>query len=971
MKFRLYVPTLASCLTLLACFGAAASAAEGERLDLSAWRHIPVLHHGRMMPLDSFARQAVEIICDREKPKLGLKGVVPEDELNAEALAAARELFPAGPKGKPEAGAPRYFNAAELLLSWLVEPEKWEDVPFIIAEHDELREKYLGVPVTNEKGEHLRYVSPRQIEEATALHEALAAMRQGRREAMLKEEEFVASGLDKKLTELQQAYSLYRSLTFNPARQITMPRQEAMRLESRFLAKFDATVQTWSSLSEGLRNLPTLGETDDVGAGQKALTEIYKLVNQPDASAAEIEPHLEAFLASAKSLAATLSRMRKNLLGNPADEHLARFKPEQLEEFRSLFREFDSQASQIVKEGQEIRIALYDNGDCLHVVPALDPYALEKNRAREDDAHPWLSLQAVLYGSPELLADYPSSQLAAVRDSFSRIAKAYAGSAKGPDAKGFDDASQALAAGLRKLAESIEPKREKLAIESRDEELIAHTAYPTPGAMDIEVKYNTIEPFKWSWIISLCAVFSFSLAFGMIRKPMFWLGMSLLLGGLVWTAFGFGMRSAITHWAPVTNMYETVVYVPFFVSMLGAWFTLLPLSWPGLKNAWRFSAIPGTWESQELTAEQTKIVDRSAWSVGGFLMLIPRAALMAAVFYALARAPYAAGDRTIVNLLPNIDAGQSLPDVNDTMTWFVGLCVLVPSVWFLPRVALTLFAGIAFVPLSIRGRLGELVEQVYPRWPFALSSTFAAFLGAFTAWWSPVLNENIEPLQPVLRDNFWLLIHVLTIVSSYGAGALAWGLGNISLAYYLFGKYRDPAPHTPAAPGYGPASHDVEVVHQGRRPPEACATLAGYTYKAVQVAVMLLITGTILGGLWADVSWGRFWGWDPKEVWALISGLVYLAILHGRYAGLFGNFGLAIGSVLGASAIMFSWYGVNFVLGAGLHAYGFGTGGQMEVGAVVIVNWAFAAAAAIRYHSQVGHVVSTEDAESPVSAVEV
>jgi len=371
-----------------------------------------------------------------------------------------------------------------------------------------------------------------------------------------------------------------------------------------------------------------------------------------------------------------------------------------------------------------------------------------------------------------------------------------------------------------------------------------------------------------------------------------------------------------------------------------------------------------------LTAEQTNILDRSVWSLGGFLMLIPRAALMAAVFYALARKPYAAGGRTIINLLPNIDAGQSLPDGNDLMTWFVGLCVLVPSIWYLPRVALTAFVGIALIPLSLRGRFGALVEHVYPRWPFALSATAPAFLAAFTAWWSPVLNENIEPLQPVLRDNFWLLIHVLTICSSYGAGALAWGLGNISLAYYWFGKYRDPAPHGPAAPGYGPASHETEVVHQGRRPPEECAALAGYTYKAVQVAVMLLITGTILGGLWADVSWGRFWGWDPKEVWALISGLVYLAILHGRYAGLFGNFGLAIGSVLGASAIMFSWYGVNFVLGAGLHAYGFGTGGQLEVGAVVLLNWAFAAAAAIRYHSKVGHVASTEEAESPVSATE-
>ena len=106
-----------------------------------------------------------------------------------------------------------------------------------------------------------------------------------------------------------------------------------------------------------------------------------------------------------------------------------------------------------------------------------------------------------------------------------------------------------------------------------------------------------------------------------------------------------------------------------------------------------------------------------------------------------------------------------------------------------------------------------------------------------------------------------------------------------------------------------------------RQPPEEVPVLAGYTYRVVQVAVLLLITGTILGGLWADVSWGRFWGWDPKEVWALISGLVYLAILHRRYAGWFGNFGLAVGSIVVATAIAMSWYGVNFWLGVGLHAY--------------------------------------------------
>ncbi len=98
------------------------------------------------------------------------------------------------------------------------------------------------------------------------------------------------------------------------------------------------------------------------------------------------------------------------------------------------------------------------------------------------------------------------------------------------------------------------------------------------------------------------------------------------------------------------------------------------------------------------------------------------------------------------------------------------------------------------------------------------------------------------------------------------------------------------------------------------RPPKEVATLASYTYKAQQVAVLLLAAGTILGGLWADVSWGRFWDWDPKEVWALISLLAYLVVLHGRFAGWVGTFGTNVGGVLCFSAILFSWYGVNFVL---------------------------------------------------------
>jgi cytochrome c biogenesis factor len=118
----------------------------------------------------------------------------------------------------------------------------------------------------------------------------------------------------------------------------------------------------------------------------------------------------------------------------------------------------------------------------------------------------------------------------------------------------------------------------------------------------------------------------------------------------------------------------------------------------------------------------------------------------------------------------------------------------------------------------------------------------------------------------------------------------------------------------------------------------------------MQVAVLLLAIGTILGAVWADEAWGRFWGWDPKEVWALISLLIYLAVLHGRYVGWIGHFGLAFGSVLGAASIVMAWYGVNFILRTGLHSYGSGgDSGKWWVVLVMVLNVIYALAALGRY----------------------
>jgi ABC-type transport system involved in cytochrome c biogenesis permease subunit len=112
--------------------------------------------------------------------------------------------------------------------------------------------------------------------------------------------------------------------------------------------------------------------------------------------------------------------------------------------------------------------------------------------------------------------------------------------------------------------------------------------------------------------------------------------------------------------------------------------------------------------------------------------------------------------------------------------------------------------------------------------------------------------------------------------------------------------------------------------------------LSNFVYRAMQVGVLLIAAGTILGGVWADYSWGRFWGWDPKEVWALITLLVYLIPLHGRFAGWVSTFGLVAASVVCFLSVIMAWYGVNFVLGVGLHSYGFVEGGSQGIMLVIL-----------------------------------
>jgi cytochrome c-type biogenesis protein CcsB len=185
------------------------------------------------------------------------------------------------------------------------------------------------------------------------------------------------------------------------------------------------------------------------------------------------------------------------------------------------------------------------------------------------------------------------------------------------------------------------------------------------------------------------------------------------------------------------------------------------------------------------------------------------------------------------------------------------------------------------------------------------------------------MPSSIDPLVPVLRDNFWLTVHVLTITLGYAAFLLAWAFGHVLLILYAW---------WPAATRANQMLHFL-------------------LYRVIQLGVLLLAAGTILGGVWANYSWGRFWGWDPKETWALIALLCYITTLHGRLAGWWTQFGLVVASAVCFLAVLMAWYGVNFILGKGLHSYGFGIGGETYVAIFVALDLLFVGFAIWRYRT--------------------
>ncbi len=399
------------------------------------------------------------------------------------------------------------------------------------------------------------------------------------------------------------------------------------------------------------------------------------------------------------------------------------------------------------------------SGESLHVVPHPD-----------DPKAAWYSI-----------ADLATPQAAAVprvqrvRALVSALVSAY----QEGDRAGVATAASALGSRLAEMAPGV---------------------YPSAGGLETEVHYNRLKPYRLAWVFYLLGFLALLASFPLASRGFSWAGMLLIVAAFFTQAYGMTLRVMISGRPPVTNMYESVVWVAF-----------------------------------------------------------------GAVLFAL------------------------------------------------------------------------VFEAVYKVRIFAACASALAVACLLLADNVPILDGSISPLVPVLRDNMWLTVHVLTITLGYAAFTLAMGIGHLNLGLYFF------------RPG--------QVV--------LLKDLSRFLYRALQVGTLFLAVGTLLGGVWASYSWGRFWGWDPKETWALIATLGYLAILHARMAGWIKDFGMAVGSLLGYLLVLMAWYGVNFVLGTGLHSYGFGSGGYWYVGGFVAFEMLVIAAALLRRRSELQKQATPAPAPAP------
>ncbi len=250
-----------------------------------------------------------------------------------------------------------------------------------------------------------------------------------------------------------------------------------------------------------------------------------------------------------------------------------------------------------------------------------------------------------------------------------------------------------------------------------------------------------------------------------------------------------------------------------------------------------------------------------------------------------------------------------------TSFWLIVLALLVHTFALGARIYISgrppvtnLYSSAVFIGWGTVG-LGLMLELIYRLGIGNIVATVSGFATLLIAQYLGS-EDTFEVLQAVLDTQFWLATHVTCITFGYATTYVA---GLLGLMYVLLGLFTT------------------------KLTPQLAKELTRMTYGTLCFSIFFSFVGTVLGGLWADDSWGRFWGWDPKENGALIIVLWNALCLHARWGAMVKDRGLALLAIGGNIAVSWSWFGVN-ELGVGLHSYGFREGMIEGLGILAVTH---------------------------------
>jgi len=270
---------------------------------------------------------------------------------------------------------------------------------------------------------------------------------------------------------------------------------------------------------------------------------------------------------------------------------------------------------------------------------------------------------------------------------------------------------------------------------------------------------------------------------------------------------------------------------------------------------------------------------------------------------------------TIIYIFAFVLAGGALltigswPKLSESLQrsafYLIGLACLVHTAGLIFRMALegrppvtNLYSSAIFIGWGA-SILGLILERIYRVGLGSAMAGFAGFVTLLIAHNLALGGDTMEMMRAVLDTNFWLATHVVVVTLGYASTFVA---GVLAMAYVVLGLF------TP--------------VLAARKEFDLSKALTKMVYAIVCFATLFSFTGTVLGGIWADQSWGRFWGWDPKENGALLIVIWNVLILHARWGRLVKERGLINLAIFGNVITAWSWFGTN-MLGIGLHSYGF------------------------------------------------